>query len=134
MKKFLVSIFAVFYLGLSSGAVVHLHYCMDKLIEWNLLHERKKDQCSKCGMIKSHKKNKKDCCREDVQFIKITDAQKVTDNSNSIHVYLLNATISPFIESTVSFIPDIVQKYSFIHPPPKIKGSGIYLLNCIFRV
>jgi hypothetical protein len=37
MKKILVSILAVFYLASSVGATVHLHYCMDKFINWSLL-------------------------------------------------------------------------------------------------
>ncbi len=133
MKKLLVSIFAVFYLGLSSGAVVHLHYCMDQLVEWNLLNDSNNDLCGNCGMPKTHKKDKKDCCREDVQFIKITDAQKTTDNINPAHLNFTAVPVPSFFETVIINIPGTVQNDSFT-PPPLVHGPGIYLRNCVFRI
>ncbi len=133
MKKLLVSIFAVFYLGLSSGAVVHLHYCMDKLVEWNLLNEGNNDLCGNCGMPKNHKKNKNDCCREDVQLLKITDAQKITDNINPAHLSITLAPVPSFIETACTNIPEVILNNSFI-PPPLLHDPGIFLRNCVFRI
>jgi hypothetical protein len=40
MKKFITAILAVLYLGTSSGATIHMHYCMGKLAEWGLGHQK----------------------------------------------------------------------------------------------
>ena len=75
MKKILVSIFAVFYLASTVGATVHLHYCMDKLINWSLM-KSDGDKCDKCGM-------KKDggCCKDEQKFVKNNFDQKATESS-----------------------------------------------------
>ena len=36
MKKLLITILALVYLTVSSGATVNLHYCMGKLMSWDL--------------------------------------------------------------------------------------------------
>ncbi|WP_200864732.1 hypothetical protein [Arcticibacter svalbardensis] len=36
MKKFFVTLFVVFYLGVSSGATMHFHYCMGQLVDMGL--------------------------------------------------------------------------------------------------
>ena len=75
MKKILVSILAVFYLTSVVGATVHLHFCMDKLINWSLL-KRDGDKCDKCGM-------KKDggCCKDEHKFVKNNVDQNTTESA-----------------------------------------------------
>ncbi|MBK8522228.1 MAG: hypothetical protein IPL54_15650 [Chitinophagaceae bacterium] len=41
-EKFITAILAVLYLGTSSGATIHMHYCMGKLAEWGLGHQNPK--------------------------------------------------------------------------------------------
>src|SRR6266516_5502726 len=75
MKKFLVFILSLVYLTGSTGATVHMHYCMGKLIGWSLQHDsKKKDQCRKCGMKNST--NKKGCCKDEQKHIQIEKDQK----------------------------------------------------------
>ena len=38
MKKTIIAIVAFFYLVISSGFTVHIHYCMNKLAGWGLFH------------------------------------------------------------------------------------------------
>ncbi|MEO7766056.1 MAG: hypothetical protein ABIS01_01475, partial [Ferruginibacter sp.] len=59
MKKFIVAILALLYIITSTGAIVHLHYCMNQLADSGLVHHSSK-KCPKCGMEKSEKKNN-DC-------------------------------------------------------------------------
>ena len=47
MKKFITAILAVLYLGTSSGATIHMHYCMGKLADWGLGHKNSKT-CGQC--------------------------------------------------------------------------------------
>ncbi|MBK6990321.1 MAG: hypothetical protein IPH34_00115 [Chitinophagaceae bacterium] len=36
MKKFITAILAVLYISTSTGAMVHMHYCMGQLADWGL--------------------------------------------------------------------------------------------------
>src|SRR5436190_9896017 len=77
MKKLLVFILSLVYLTASTGATVHMHYCMGKFVAWSLQHDSKtKDKCKKCGMKNSA--NKKGCCKDEQKHIQIEKNQKST--------------------------------------------------------
>jgi hypothetical protein len=51
MKKVLVTILAFVYLTISSGASINIHYCMEKLMNWDLTNKQNiQSKCSICGM------------------------------------------------------------------------------------
>ena len=73
MKKFALAILAFFYLSTSAGTTLHLHYCMDQLVDWNLgSNEKPEDTCSNCGMPKTEATNN-GFCREEHKHIKLED-------------------------------------------------------------
>src|SRR5688572_30125687 len=76
MKKLVVTILAFLYLSASVGATVHLHYCMDKLVNVGLWHKEEK-QCGKCGMEKSDENNK-GCCKDEHKQVKLENDHKGT--------------------------------------------------------
>ena len=127
MKKILVSILAVFYLASSVGATVHLHYCMDKFINWSLLNGG--DKCSECGMEKDG-----GCCKDENKFVKNNIDQKVAESS--FHLIQMAAVASPtaFMHTTEYYVTSITQENSFDHAPPRSNSAGIYLLNSVFRL
>ena len=126
MKKILVSILAVFYLASSVGATVHLHYCMDKFINWSLLKGGEK--CNKCGMEKDG-----GCCKDENKFVKNNIDQKVAESS--FQLIQMAAVASPtFIHTTEYYVTSITQKNSFDHAPPRNNSVEIYLLNSVFRL
>lgn len=134
MKKAVIAIFAFLYLGLSSGAVVHLHFCMDKLVEWNLLQDRDSGRCDNCGMSLKETKNSKDCCREDIKIIKITDNQKTVSDPNTTLHFLSHTTAANFPGLTEIFIPAVTEKKFVYYPPPLSNEREAYLINCNFRI
>lgn len=69
MKRFIVSILAILYLATASGATVHLHYCMGKLMGISLSGHNDDHKCSRCGMTK---KSGKGCCKDENKVIKAT--------------------------------------------------------------
>ncbi len=127
MKKILVSIFAAFYLASSVGATVHLHYCMDKFINWSLL--KGGDKCSKCGMEKDG-----GCCKDENKFVKNNIDQKVAESSFQLIQMAAVASPAAFIHTTKYYITSITQENSFDHAPPRSNSVGIYLLNSVFRL
>lgn len=134
MKKFAVSILAVLYLGLSSGATIHFHYCMGRLIGSSLVNNSAaSDKCNKCGMPK--KENGKSCCKDEFRNLKIEKDQNVnTGNIQSIKL-AKTAVVSKFIEYTP------LSKHSlsnFINissnAPPEKSNVPVYLRNRVFRI
>src|SRR5688500_1465038 len=74
MKKLIIPILALFYLSMSVGATVHMHFCMGKLVEWGLSHNDS-ESCGACGMKKSDEKEN-GCCKDESKAIKLDTDQK----------------------------------------------------------
>ena len=126
MKKILVSILAIFYLASSVGATVHLHYCMDKFINWSLL--KGGDKCSKCGMEKDG-----GCCKDENKFVKNNIDQKVAESSFQL-IQMAVATPTNLIYSFEHHFSSLIQEYPISDAPPRNNGVGIYILNSVFRL
>ena len=128
MKKILVSILAVFYLASSVGATVHLHYCMDKFIDWSLL-KSDGDKCDKCAMEKDG-----GCCKVENKFVKNNVDQKVAESSIQLIQMTAGATPTAFIYPSEQYFSSLIQEYPIINTPPRSNGVGIYILNNVFRI
>src|SRR6187200_29117 len=126
MKKILVSIFAAFYLASSVGATVHLHYCMDKFINWSLLNGG--DKCNKCGMEKDG-----GCCKDENKFVKNNIDQKVAEPAVQLIQMAAVAAPNAFIYSSEHYFSSSIQEYPISNAPPRSNGVGIYILNSVFR-
>lgn len=70
MKKLTICILAVFYLCFSSGATMHLHYCMGEFVSFSLF-DTNKGACSKCGM--ENHEEKAGCCKDIPITVKASD-------------------------------------------------------------
>jgi hypothetical protein len=128
MKKFLIAIFAVLYIGTSSGAVVHLHYCMGKLAGWGL-GDRKSTTCDGCGMDKSAN----GCCKDDHKFLKNDSDQKTTIAVQGIQLLALALPVSPLEISSTHFLC-ATEENPISHAPPVINTVGLYIRNCVFLI
>lgn len=71
MKRFLIVIFALLYVGLSSGITLTIHQCMGKLVGVDIWQS---ETCERCGM--RHDMNS--CCSTQTQFLKISDDQDIS--------------------------------------------------------
>jgi hypothetical protein len=129
MKKFLVAILAIVYLGSSIGATTHFHYCMDKLVNWDF-GQAKKDKCDKCGTSKcgNHQKNK--CCSDEFTALKNGD-QRITETVNLIQVFY--HALFPQIELQAPNIPpEIIANTA---STTLFRSSvAIHILNCVFLI
>ncbi|MEP6594993.1 MAG: hypothetical protein ABJA71_03560 [Ginsengibacter sp.] len=130
MKKFIVSILAVFYLGSSIGASVHLHYCMDKLIGWSLEHS-KNDRCNKCDMSK--RQNGKGCCKDEYKQLKLQNDQKAAASYQTLQLSLV-AIPAHFFALTLVNLPSIAEENPLNHAPPGSENIPLYIRNRVFRI
>ena len=130
MKKITVAIFAVFYLTISSGFTVHIHYCMNKLAGWSLFH-LDKDKCGVCGM---HKSNSKDCCKDEHKFLKNNTDQKVSESAAQLVQVLTLVIPANFFELPINDFSSVTEKNPVSHAPPRSAGIAVHKRNCVFLI
>lgn len=132
MKKFITAILAVLYLGTSSGATIHMHYCMGKLADWGLGHQKSKT-CGNCGMEKSDKKDN-GCCKDEHKFLKDDSAQKVTEGNLQLIQLMATALPSANIHLPELALPSLTEESPNSNAPPRTQGVPVYIRNCVFRI
>ncbi len=131
MKKLLITVLAVFYLGVSSGATVHFHYCMGELIEWGLSNDSSEgaDNCSNCGMKKGISE---DCCKDQKQELKIKDSQKAPLSIFQAKIFAIEPIIYPILH--VKALQSVSEHYSFNNSVPRTVKTPVFIRNCNFRI
>lgn len=128
MKKVLASILLVLYVTASSGIVINLHYCMNKLDSADL-GITKTQTCGKCGMEKNDAGK---CCHDELKVIKIQDDQKVNNLNYTFTLFKTFANHQSHLFDIASIrISDF--SLSNNHSPPLSKQDS-YLVNCVFRI
>ncbi len=114
------------------GATVHLHFCMDKFIGWDLSKSENKS-CVKCGMKESA--TKKGCCKDEVKQLKIdTEHQKSSAAifMNVCHPLVTNAPAS-LSEFTKAVFDENSIKINYAPSPiPSVKKLTV--LYCTYRI
>ncbi|SHG63471.1 HYC_CC_PP family protein [Pedobacter caeni] len=134
MKRTLLTILAVFYLGVSSGATLHFHYCMGELVSWGL-DQQDKEICGFCGMPKGTPKAKaKSCCEDEKQQPKVDKSQKA-----NVPVYEFNAASSAVILPSLFVnykleIPVKITREALSNAPPDGNKIPVFLKNCTYRI
>lgn len=132
MKKFIVAILALLYIGTSTGATIHMHYCMDKLADWGIGKNDSKT-CGKCGMEKSNEKNN-GCCKDEHKFIKsVTDQKTVERDFQFIQLIAVALPLS-FFEIPENNIPSVTEVNPISHAPPRSSAVAVYILNRTFLI
>ena len=126
MKKFIVTILAVVYLISSAGATIHLHYCMDKLVNWSL-SEKPGTLCDNCGMEEDG-----NCCKDEHHFIKSKTDQKTAESGIQLFQIAAIAIPAPFIITSELYFSQKA-KHTTGHAPSN-SGVDILIRNCVFRI
>lgn len=75
MKRVAAILLLLLYFVTSTGATLRYHYCMGKIASRSLW-DVNEEKCGKCGMEKKETEYNS-CCKDDLQWIKIEDDQKV---------------------------------------------------------
>jgi hypothetical protein len=117
-------------MGTSTGATIHLHYCMGKMVGMKLWHSNT-GKCGNCGMKKSTASAKK-CCKDVHKTVKLENAHhKKTDNGFQ---FAKVAAITPVyhIEHSKVFITAAEQEFPVSNAPPR--SLPIHILHCTYRI
>lgn len=132
MKKFITVILAFLYLSTSTGATVHMHYCMGKLADWGLGHN-KSDTCRKCGMEKSKAKDS-GCCKDEHKFIKNDADQKTAEAGLQLMQVIAASLPLSFIEIPSNDFLTVAKENPISHAPPRTGDKAVYIRNCVFLI
>jgi len=125
MKKVVVFILAFFYLGLTTGLAVNIHYCMGKIagVEFNKLED---NECSTC-------KSKMACCGHFHQLVKVSDEHQQNAACSEIKVPEIQLnTFENLIDQLTATVQHKVRNTNI--SPPLLSLPDIYLQNCVFRI
>lgn len=131
MKRIVAFILAFMYLGMASGATIHLHYCMDKLVSWSL-QASADDTCSNCGMAKEKKKG--GCCNDEQKEWKAHESHKLTASAAFDFSHPPVVLPVPFYSQDNFYLPLASAKHPFSHAPPGKGAVPAYLFNRIFLI
>ena len=128
MKKLLASILLLVYFTVSTGFVVSVHYCMNK-VDSIELGDNSSDQCGKCGM---HVEDSGGCCKDDVKMVKMQVDHSVAKTASPDFSLQLpgKAIHSDYLFAIAN---NTLNKYPLAHGPP-LSDQDTYLLNCVFRL
>lgn len=130
MKRIVIFILTLLYLGTTSGATVHFHYCMGKLVAWSFSHASQK-HCFHCGMIKVDNGN--DCCQDQHKQVKIEKDQTITEISGkSLQLFPLFIVTEYAHLSGNGYV--VALDCPVAHAPPFFGNIAIHTRNCVFRI
>ncbi|HYK75534.1 MAG TPA: hypothetical protein VEV16_01025 [Daejeonella sp.] len=130
MRKLLLTFLAVFYLGVSSGATVHFHYCMDELVNWGL-SSTKGDACSNCGMPK---KDSKSCCKEEAKQAKLEKSDAASQAKIQFKQPLIHIDLLPGFRLESFDVVQTVRRSSLSNAPPVDSSVPVFVKNCTYRI
>ena len=132
MKKLVIALLAFLYICTSTGTMVHMHYCMGKLADWGLGHDKSKT-CGKCGMEKSDEKDN-GCCKDEHKFIKNDAVQKTAEVGQQMLQMLAVALPVSFIEIPSNDFHSVTEENPISHAPPRSCSIAVYIRNCVFLI
>ena len=132
MKRILLTLLTFFYLGVSSGTTVHLHYCMGELANWSLTASDKSN-CELCGMTKSATE-KNLCCKDDYKQAKIDQSKKATQLVYEFKQF--PAVFEHTFKNDASQVTLSTQKVKTVYSnaPPEGLRVPVFIKNCTYRI
>jgi hypothetical protein len=129
MKKFLAISVAIMYLGITSGLVLQIHYCMGKAAGTTVqFTEKDSHLCDKCGMQKGATK----CCHDEIKVIKVQDSHKQVTNDFQCQPPAAPEQEYNLINPAHHFYSDATPVSN--HSPPTAGPTPLCIFNCVFRL
>jgi len=128
MKKMLLFVTLLVYFLVSTGFVVSIHYCMDRMHSFQF-GDSEQDNCEACGMPL---KDNKGCCKNNVKVVKLR-VDQIMGNAiqSTVQVPVLYSSFTPLL----LLLPLTRQNRSeAIANAPPLNRQNSYLRHCVFRI
>ncbi|MEP7278689.1 MAG: hypothetical protein ABI813_08610 [Bacteroidota bacterium] len=132
MKKILTISVAFMYLAITSGLVLHIHYCMEKQVGSSVkFAEVSTHTCSVCGMQNARNK----CCRDETIFIKLQDLHKQVSTDYTITPPPSVSQEFNLINTSLYALTDSIAACNNNSPPRYDDGQlPFFILNHLLRI
>lgn len=128
MKKTLAFLLLFVYAVVSTGFVVSVHYCMDRL-NGVALGDTSRDTCGECGMPL---KEAGGCCKDNVKVYKLQIDQAFAKISKA-DFSLVGIAPAPMQIFPFAFVAQSAKATPVAHGPP-LGAQDTYLKNRVFRI
>ncbi|MGB4398547.1 MAG: hypothetical protein WBJ10_04185 [Daejeonella sp.] len=129
MKKVFLTILAFFYLGVSSGATVDIHFCMGQLTNWGF-SQSESEKCNNCGMEKGISP---DCCKDKQHKLTVKESPKASSTVYQFHTLGLSIPLSVYNHPGI--INSNLREISVLKDsPPPNQSIPAFIRNCTFRI
>lgn len=128
MKNSIIILFTMFYLMVTSGIAMNIHYCGGKIKSVSFFKNDTEKGC--CGS----KKKSKGCCKDKKSFHKVKDNHKLSNYITLKHNSFadFNAIIPMQLNYTyTNCVKTITLNY---HAPPVIYDNPLYLKNRVLLI
>jgi len=130
VKKLFLSILTFFYLFVSSGVAMEIHYCMGKKAGVDIYKVESNSKCGRCGM----KDTKSGCCKDEHKFYKLS-----SDHQSSVNDFHYDVPFVAIPHEYISFqsegsLLSLTRSALHNNSPPYKPGTPIYIRNCNFRL
>ena len=130
MKKTAALILSILYFAFSTGATIHLNYCMGQLVTKTLMHDNfPSKNCSVCGMAQNQDDG---CCSEEIKQLKIDNDQDLP-GTGRVAGAIFSIAPSLWIERPAVCVPVLSVRFAQIFIPPP-KHTAIFIRNCVFLI
>ncbi|MES3016138.1 MAG: hypothetical protein V4721_00095 [Bacteroidota bacterium] len=130
MKKFILLVLVMFYLGVSSGLTVNIHYCMGELIGWSM-NDENDSGCTNCGMAKAESGK---CCKDQQHKLEVKESLKASAIVFHFNMSDIEVPLAAFLGlDEVSSRTFNTYNY-FSHASRRTPDSPVFLRNCSFRI
>jgi hypothetical protein len=142
MKQLITILISTIYLLLSTGLVINVHYCQDKLKSFSIITEPEKCSCASMDAISSccapanhiesccsGGKQKSNCCTDEqivIQMIEYQQKNTPIPELSKLNFIIIRSILGIFEEEYSNQV-DI--SFTFDLPPPK---TAFWKLNCQF--
>lgn len=129
MKKWILSLISVIYLGVSSGIAMEVHFCMGDKVGVTLYGDSD-ERCGRCGM----EEEDNGCCHDEHSFYKLSIDQKQVQND--LQIIAPVAIIEPLpVFQQQDLVFSAPQSIPANHGPPLIVSGKMHcILHGVFRL
>ena len=130
MKKAVVILLILFYGSSTIGATVHMHYCMNELVGWSLLHDED-ETCDRCGMAE---KDKEGCCKDEHKHFKLKVDHQKANVSHQVAFIVIPALLAPIVDFDIHSYSNIAESHPTSHAPPDMIRKRLHILYGVFLI
>ena len=133
MKRFITSLVTIFYLCFSTGATLHLHYCMGKFVNLSFTNTNA-GECLNCGM-QSHGTDN-GCCKDVEVSVKISDAHLHATTAESLPAQQVDLPPVAIVETPIfiPYPPSPITKQFYASGHPPLAHSALFIEQRNIRI